>query len=99
VVHGELELDVEPARTTGVIPTFLQPPDKGYPMVVTEDVGSTAAELFTERWTGGKIVELEGPAPVTPFEIGNTFGRLLGREVGWRWCHQESGMGSSAGWE
>src|SRR6202041_1595073 len=38
--------DIPPARETGVVPSFLQPLDKLFPMVATEDVGSTAAELI-----------------------------------------------------
>jgi uncharacterized protein YbjT (DUF2867 family) len=35
--------DIEPARTSGVIPSYLQPVDKPFPMIATEDVGENAA--------------------------------------------------------
>jgi uncharacterized protein YbjT (DUF2867 family) len=73
--------DVAPARTDGVIPSFLQPLDRAVPMVATADVGRVAAELIQETWVGRRIVELEGPRRVTPDEIAATFGRLLGRPV------------------
>jgi uncharacterized protein YbjT (DUF2867 family) len=73
--------DVEPARTAGVIYSFLQPVEKPVPMIATEDIGKVAAELLRENWTGRRIVELEGPRRVTPLEIAATFSRLLDRPV------------------
>ena len=73
--------DVEPARTTGVVPSFLLPLDKAVPMVATADIGRVAAELLRETWTGSRVVELEGPRRVTPNDIAATFARLLGRPV------------------
>jgi len=72
--------DVAPARE-GVIPSYLQPLDKPVAMVATEDVGSVAAELLLEEWTGVRVVELEGAKRVTPLEIAACFGKLLGRDV------------------
>jgi NAD(P)H dehydrogenase (quinone) len=60
--------DVIPAVTSGVIPSFLQSLDKPVPMVATADIGR-------------RVVELEGPQPVTPNEIAATFAALLGRPV------------------
>lgn len=73
--------DVEPARTAGVIPSFLQPLDKPVPMVATADVGRLAASMLQQTWTGKRIVELEGPRRVTPDDMANTFARLLGKDV------------------
>ncbi|EJL94411.1 putative nucleoside-diphosphate sugar epimerase [Herbaspirillum sp. CF444] len=72
--------DVAPARD-GMIPSYLQPLDKPVPMVATADVGSVAAELLLEEWSGVRVVELEGPQRVTPLDIAACFGKLLGREV------------------
>ena len=58
--------DVGPAQERGVIPSFLQPLDRPVPMVATADIGQTAARLLQEQWSGRRIVELEGPARVTP---------------------------------
>ena len=74
-------LDVQPARTTGVIQTFLQPLQKPVPMVATEDVGKVTAQLLQEEWAGRRVVELEGPRRITPLEIAATFSRLLGHAV------------------
>ncbi|WP_322101441.1 NmrA family NAD(P)-binding protein [Paraburkholderia sp. J41] len=73
--------DVEPARTAGVIPSFLQPLDKPVPMVATEDIGRVAANLLRETWQGARVVELEGPRRVTPDEIGAAFAQALDQPV------------------
>jgi len=73
--------DVEPARTTGVIPGFLQPLDKPVPMVATADIGRVAADLLREEWQGRRVVELEGPRRVSPNDLAAAFGHLLGRPV------------------
>ncbi len=73
--------DVRPARTQGVIPSFLQPLDKPVPMVATEDIARTAAALIQEPWSGHRVVELEGPQRVTPNEVAALFAEILGRPV------------------
>ena len=73
--------DIESARSTGVMPTYLQPADKPVPMVATADVARVAAELLQEDWQRKRIVELEGPARVTPNEIAACLARLLKRDV------------------
>lgn len=73
--------DVAPAREPGVIPSFLQPLDRPVPMVATADIGRVAAGLLRERWSGRRVVELEGPQRVTPNEIAAVFTRLVGRPV------------------
>jgi uncharacterized protein YbjT (DUF2867 family) len=73
--------DVTPARDSGVVPSFLQPLDKPVPMVATADIGHLAAALLQEKWTGRRIVELEGPRRFTPNQIAATFAKILGRPV------------------
>jgi NAD(P)H dehydrogenase (quinone) len=73
--------DVAPATSKGVVPSFLQPLDKMYPMVATADIARAAAELLQEKWTGRRVVELEGPHRVTPNEVAAAFTNLLGRPV------------------
>ena len=72
--------DVLPARTTGVIPSFLQPLDKPVPMVATEDIGRLAAELLQQTWQGRRVVEIEGER-LTPNDVAAAFSRVLGRAV------------------
>ncbi len=52
--------DIESAKS-GVVHSFLQPLDHRIPMVATEDIAQTAAELLGQSWNGVRIVELEGP--------------------------------------
>ncbi|OSQ40706.1 NmrA family NAD(P)-binding protein [Thalassospira mesophila] len=73
--------DIAPARDTGVIPSFLQPLDKPVPMVATRDIAALAAALLTQPETPAKIVELEGPARITPNQIAADFARSLGKPV------------------
>jgi len=73
--------DVAPARESGVIPSFLQPLERAVPMVATKDIGRVAAELLQERWSGHRVVELEGPHRVSPNQIAAAFAQLLDRPV------------------
>ena len=73
--------DISPARETGVVPSFLQPLDRLFPMVATDDVGSTAAELMLDSWIGLRVVELEGPTRISPQQAAEIIGKLLGRQV------------------
>ncbi|MEZ2133162.1 MULTISPECIES: NmrA family NAD(P)-binding protein [unclassified Sinorhizobium] len=76
-----LSWDVASARNEGVVRTFLQPEDRPFPMVSTEDVGRVAAELILQDWKGRRIVELDGPARISPRQIAAIFSELLGRPV------------------
>jgi uncharacterized protein YbjT (DUF2867 family) len=73
--------DIAPARAGGVVPSFLQPLDKRFPMVATADVGSVAAELLQQTWNGRRIVELEGPRRISPNGIAAALSEILGRPV------------------
>jgi len=73
--------DVPAARDEGVLRSFLQPADKPFPMIATQDVGCTAAALLREDWSGTRIVELEGPARVSPNDIARAFAAALGHPV------------------
>ena len=70
-----------PSAREGMIQSFLQPLDRAIPMVATADIGATAARLLRARWVGRRVVELQGPVPVSPNQLASTFGRLLGRPV------------------
>ena len=70
--------DVE-AAVAGRISSFLQPLDKPVPMVATADVGRVAAELLLEP--SPRIVELEGPQRITPYQLAAEFARVLGKPV------------------
>ncbi len=65
----------------GKISSFLQPLSKPFPMVATADIGRLAASMLQEHWTGRRVVELEGPARITPNEVAIAFGKVLARPV------------------
>jgi uncharacterized protein YbjT (DUF2867 family) len=73
--------DVATAREDGVIHSFLAPLDKPFPMVATKDVGTLAARLIQEDWSGKRVVELEGPRRVSPNDLAAAFAKALGRPV------------------
>jgi uncharacterized protein YbjT (DUF2867 family) len=73
--------DVPTARDEGVLRSFLQPEDKEFPMVATQDVGCQAAALLREEWTGTRVVELEGPARVSPNDLACVFAQAVGHPV------------------
>ena len=92
--------DVAAARDTGVVTSYLQPLDKAFPMVATDDVGRAAAELLLEDWRGHRVVELEGPARVSPNDLAAAFSKALERTVsikvaprdGWETTFRAQGM-------
>ncbi len=73
--------DIPNARKSGMMPSFLQPLDKSFPMIATEDMGQVATELLTEESQATGIVEIEGPCRISPNDIAATLAHLLHREV------------------
>ena len=73
--------DVPAARGEGSLRSFLQPLDKPFPMVACKDIGRLAADIIRQEWTGTRIVELEGPARVSPNDLASAFEAALGRPV------------------
>lgn len=73
--------DIESARSSGILSSFLQPLDKLIPMVGTADVATTAASLMQQSWDGHRVVELEGPERLSPEHLAATLGKVLGRGV------------------
>ncbi|CAE6725271.1 NmrA family NAD(P)-binding protein [Paraburkholderia haematera] len=73
--------DIAPARETGVMPSFLQPLDRAYPMIATADIGRVIAETLGQSWQGRRVIEIEGPQRYTQDEIAALLGGVLGRSV------------------
>ena len=69
--------DVATARKTGVVASYLQPLEKPFPMVATQDVGRVAAELLLENWSGNQVVELEGPRRLSPGDLAEALAKAL----------------------
>jgi uncharacterized protein YbjT (DUF2867 family) len=69
------------AAKSGLMQSYLQPLDRAFPMVSTDDVGRTAAALLQERWDGKRVVELEGAQRVSPNAVAAAFAKVLGAPV------------------
>jgi uncharacterized protein YbjT (DUF2867 family) len=72
--------DITSAKS-GLIQSYLQPPDRVVPMISTEDVGHAAAVLLQERWDGKRVVELESAQRVSPNALAAAFAEVLGTPV------------------
>ena len=92
--------DIEGARASGAMPSFLQPLDRPVAMVATADVAHAAATLLQEPFEGHRAVELEGPVRVSPAALAAALGQALGRAVvpqavarsGWEALFRAQGM-------
>jgi NAD(P)H dehydrogenase (quinone) len=73
--------DVASARDEGTIAAFLDPLDRAFPMVSTEDIGRLAATTLQQDWPGNRYLELEGPRRYSQLDAAETFSRLLNRPV------------------
>lgn len=69
------------AAGKGLIESYLQPADRAIDMVSVRDIGEVAAKLLQEDWAGTRIIELAGPARVSPLDIAAAFGRKYGHSV------------------
>ncbi|MFC7297939.1 NmrA family NAD(P)-binding protein [Herminiimonas aquatilis] len=91
--------DVAAARN-GVIHSFLQPLDHKIPMVSTQDIGHTIADLLRETWSGTRVIELEGPQRYSANDVAAAFAKALGHPVSinpvprdtWETLFQSQGM-------
>ncbi|MNJ98656.1 NAD(P)H azoreductase [compost metagenome] len=72
--------DVDAAKA-GTIHSFLQPLDHKIPMVATQDIGHTIADLLRETWVGTRVIELEGPQRYSANDIAAGFAKVLGHFV------------------
>jgi NAD(P)H dehydrogenase (quinone) len=73
--------DVQPAFDTGRLASFLQPLDRPFPMVATDDVGRVAAETLARPWSGRRVIELEGPDRYTPLNLATALSAIVRRPV------------------
>ena len=73
--------DLGPARDRGEIDVFLNPPDRPFPMVATDDIGQLAARTLQQTWSGNRYLELEGPRRYSALDAAATLSRRLNRGV------------------
>jgi len=69
------------AVRSGALPTFLGPAQRPIPMVATVDVGSAAAALLQEDWTGNRAVTLSGPEDYAPNDVAAIISATLTKPV------------------
>jgi uncharacterized protein YbjT (DUF2867 family) len=73
-------LDIASARQ-GNIQSYLQPLDRPFPMIATDDVGRTAAALLQEYGQERRVVELESAQRVSPNTLADAFAKVLAQPV------------------
>ena len=72
---------LRPAQQKGILPSMFLPLGRQLPMQFSADVGTAAAALMIEGGAHRRIVELHGPAAVSPAETAAALERVLGRAV------------------
>jgi NAD(P)H dehydrogenase (quinone) len=72
--------DITSAKN-GLIQSYLQPLDRAFPMISSDDVGRAAAAILQERWDGKRVVELESAQRVSPNAVSAAFAKALGHPV------------------
>ncbi|HEY2509294.1 MAG TPA: NmrA family NAD(P)-binding protein [Polyangiaceae bacterium] len=68
------------AKENGVLPSMLKL-GKSLSMVSTRDIGRVAAEVLTGERAAAPVIELAGPADLTPEEVAATVSSILGKTV------------------
>ncbi|HEY2471509.1 MAG TPA: NmrA family NAD(P)-binding protein [Terracidiphilus sp.] len=69
-------------RATGEMPFFYAPLTRKFPLVATRDIGLAGAKVLQERWTGERVLEVNGPAGGTDLlETASAYATLASREV------------------
>ena len=71
---------LHPVQADGVLPTFIAA-KKAIPMVATRDIGKCVAQALLDGPRGTRIIELRGPADVSPEGVAAAFAKILGRDV------------------
>jgi NAD(P)H dehydrogenase (quinone) len=69
-------------RATGEMPFFYGPLTRKFPLVASQDIGLAGAKVLQERWTGKRVLEVDGPEGGTDLlETAAAFAKVLGRDV------------------
>lgn len=72
---------VEQAMRSGILPTFLAPPERALAMVATRDVGSAAAALLQADKPATSIITLSGPEDYAPNDVAAILSAALEKPV------------------
>jgi len=68
------------AKKDGILPSLLTPLDRSIEMTATKDIGMTAAKILQSA-NKNQLVELVGPAAVSPHSAAKCFSEALNRNV------------------
>jgi uncharacterized protein YbjT (DUF2867 family) len=63
----------------GTLPVFYSPTSRKVGQIATADIGALVVELLTTDWSGRRVIELG--TPISPDEIAEAIGQVLGRDV------------------
>jgi uncharacterized protein YbjT (DUF2867 family) len=92
------------AAKGGTLPMFYTPTDRKVGHIATADIGALVVELLTTEWSGRRVIELG--RPVSPDEIAEAVGEVLGREVkalaipreAWAGAMEQMGLPKGSTW-
>ena len=78
--------DLQSARYSSEVDSYLQPADRPVAMVATDDIGLIAARVLTEPWpltspVSPRILEVAGPRDYTPQDVAAAFAVALNQTV------------------
>jgi NAD(P)H dehydrogenase (quinone) len=69
------------ARETGGLWSFLDPLNLRVPMIATKDIGTLAADLLQQTWSGHRVIELVAEPALSPLDVASAFSKVFGREI------------------
>jgi NAD(P)H dehydrogenase (quinone) len=69
------------ARETGVLSSFLDPLHLRVPMIATRDIGTLAADLLQQTWSGHRVIELAAEPALSPLDVASGFSKVFCREI------------------
>jgi uncharacterized protein YbjT (DUF2867 family) len=92
------------AAQGGTLPVFYTPTDRKVGHIATADIGALVVELLTTEWSGQRVIELG--TKVSPDEIAEAIGEVLGREVkaqalpreAWAGAMEQMGLPKGSTW-
>ena len=88
--------DLQSVRYSSELDSYLQPADKPFAMIATDDIGITAAHLLTEPSTSistPRRLELAGPRDYTPTDVAAAFAAALSQTVNLKLIPRDAWVG------
>jgi NAD(P)H dehydrogenase (quinone) len=73
--------DIAPAREQGKLFSYLQPLDREFALVGTQDIGRIGAKTLLESWQGHRKLEVAGPRRYTPNNIATALSAVLHKSI------------------